>query len=547
MSPFAGRPVELNAFDSHTDSTRGNTIQRMMKSQAKHTQREEKMKRKLLITSLMALITAPPIPAIGQVDCAVCAPAPVVAPCVQEYKLVCQTIYEEKPITTRRLQTETIVEQRQVVRYRPTWETTMKERRYTVSKPVMQTSMREERKTVMKPVWEVRYKDMSYDRVRYVTQTSSRTERRVVQKPIYETTMRQEQRVVQKPVTTTVMQDQVATAYKPVTSYYQRTVDQGGFVDQYQYQPGDVRHRLRWQKAQCKTDPVTGQCAGVQRAGLYWQPKEAPGKYTVAKAYVPNPVTQQLAQTQYVPQQVTRKVPVAVTQMQSEVQVRQVPVQTVRMQQEEQVREVPVTVQRPVTERVKQFKPEYRCRMVPQEYVRQVPVNTYKFVTEERVEQIPVRTCKMVKEYRKIEVPRTQSRWVEEVTMRRIPRTVYMKVPIESGVVTSSPVEYNHRIISDSPVVNESYVTDEFGAAFTESTESYPIAPPIVDPLVEPTAGNEDASVSSQEADDQPTLQPIPKGNRPTIEGSWRSVRKAERVQPKATKTAGRLFRLSSN
>ncbi len=504
------------------------------------------MTRKLIIVALAFILSAPPLPALAQFgaveSCDTC------VPCVQEYRLVTQTIYEEKPVTTRRLQTETIVEEREVVRFRPVWETTTRERRYTVNKPVVQTSMREERKTVMKPVYEVRYRDASYDRTRMVAQTSSRTERRVVTKPVYETTMKREQRVVQKPVTTTVMQDQTATAYKPVTTYYQRTVENGRYSDQVQYEPGDVRHRLRWQGAECKPNPLTGKCE-VQRPGLYWQPKQGPGKYTTAKVFTPNPVVQQMAQTQYVPQQVTRKVPVNVTRMQSEVQVREVPVQTVRMQQEEQIRTVPITVQKPVTERVERFIPEYRVRMVPQEYVRQVPVNTYKYVKEERVEQIPVRTCKMVREHHKIEVPRKQSRWVDEVTMRQVPRTIVMRVPIESeSIFSSPPVEFNRRVVSDTPIADSiiDSTASDYGTIvegpFTSSGFTEVNKLPIEDPIAEPTPAE------TEDEDDEDT---VPAGNRPKIETSWRSVRRTAAKQPTSwrnpQKTATKLIRLSSN
>ena len=502
------------------------------------------MIRKLLIVTLACNLMTPSLPLMAQ---DFCAPEPVCQTCIQDYKLVSQTIYEEKPVTTRRLQTETILEERQVVRYRPVWETTMRERRYTVNKPVVQTSMREERKTVMRPVYEVRYRDRSYDRVRYVAQTSSRTERRVVSKPVVETTMQTQQRVVQKPVTTTVMQDQVSTAYKPLTTYYQRTVDQGGFVDQLRYEPGETRHRLRWQNGQCQTDPLTGQ-SSYQRPGLYWQPRQLPGKYTAAKAYVPNPVVQQLAQTQYVPEQVVQKVPVNVTQLQSEVQTRQVPIQTVRMQQEEQFRTVPVTVQKPVVERIPRYVPEYRVRMVAQEYVRQVPVNTYKYVQEERVEQIPVRTCKMVRETKTIEVPRQQSRWVEEVTMRQIPRTVVMKVPVDSygsTFISHSPVEYDHRIISDSADGVDAYSYDqggiEDGTLFSGSSgviESNRL--PIEDPIAEPESDDDDS--------EEPEIAPIPRGSRPSIESSWRSIKRtAKRPSSDYRQASNQLIRLSAN
>ena len=71
---------------------------------------------------------------------------------VRDVSLVPQTIYENRPVTTYRLETETIVEQRPTTTYRPMWETETRQRTYTVLRPVQETSVREERYTVLKPV-----------------------------------------------------------------------------------------------------------------------------------------------------------------------------------------------------------------------------------------------------------------------------------------------------------------------------------------------------------------------------------------------------------
>ncbi len=185
-------------------------------------------------------------------------------PC--EYRLVCQTIVEEQPVTAYRLQTETILEERQVVSYKPVWETEMRERRYTVSKPVAETSSREERYTVLRPVWETQYREETYQRTRMVTETQTREERRIVNRPVVETQMREERRVVHKPVTSTVLQDRVHTTMRPVTVYRQQVVDQGRYVDQWSFTPGTTRNRLRWMPRQTYQNTQTGTVA-AQRAG----------------------------------------------------------------------------------------------------------------------------------------------------------------------------------------------------------------------------------------------------------------------------------------
>jgi hypothetical protein len=271
---------------------------------------------------------------------------------------------------------------------------------------------------------------MSYTQLRYVTETQSRLERRVVQRPVVETQTREERCVVQRPVTETSYRDQVSTTLVPNTTYRQQVVDNGQFVNQFVYQPGPVRNRLRWLPGQCEVDPLTGQTA-YRRGGLHWVPTQGAGSVQAQQVYVPNPVVQQIAETSLVPQQVVQRVPVQVTRMQQEVQVRQVPVQTVRMVSEEEFRQVPVTVQRPVTERIERQVPVEVCRWEPEQMVRRIPVTTCRMTYEDRVEQIPVRTCRMVEERRTVQVPTSTCRLVSETSMRRVARTVLVKIPID--------------------------------------------------------------------------------------------------------------------
>ena len=84
--------------------------------------------------------------------CAVPAPGQVWSPegaCVscqggQTYRLVYQTVYDQKEVTAYRIQYETECETREVTSYRPVWETSMRENRYTVSRPVTETAYRDE-------------------------------------------------------------------------------------------------------------------------------------------------------------------------------------------------------------------------------------------------------------------------------------------------------------------------------------------------------------------------------------------------------------------
>ena len=75
----------------------------------------------------------------------------------QEYKIVYQTVYEEKQQTAYRIEYETVYDEKPVTTYKPVWETATREVRYTVAKPVVETSEREETYTVQKPVYETQY------------------------------------------------------------------------------------------------------------------------------------------------------------------------------------------------------------------------------------------------------------------------------------------------------------------------------------------------------------------------------------------------------
>ena len=198
----------------------------------------------------------------------------------QTYRLVYQTVYDEREVTAYRIDTETVYDQQTVTRYRPVYETEMRERRYTVARPVTETAEREERYKVLRPVWETQMRDASYDRVRDVVETSEREERYTVQRPVMETQEREERYIVQRPVVETAEREQCTTVVEPVTTYRTNYVDQGGYVDQVNCQPGRTYTALRWVPGTAACDPVTGQMVN-RPGGLAWVPFQGPATTTV--------------------------------------------------------------------------------------------------------------------------------------------------------------------------------------------------------------------------------------------------------------------------
>ena len=343
-------------------------------------------------------------------------------------QVVCQTVYEPRPVTVYRLMYETILEERQVTSYRPVWETQTRERRYTVARPVMETSTREQRFRVRRPVRETQMRDTSYDRVQYVAETQMREQRVIVNRPVWETRQQERRYVVRKPVTETITQDRHYTTMQPVTTMHTQVVDQGQYVDQSYYQPGPIVRRLRWLQGHRFTDPATG-VTRWRGACLYWVPVQRSGRHVVQRAWVPNYVTRQVPQTTYVPKSAVQQVPVQVTRYQDEVVTDTVPVRVCRMEQTEVVQQVPHTVYRQVVERIQQQTPVQVCRWVEEEVVRHLPVTTTRYEYEQRVEQVSVRVCNMVTFQETVRVPRTRAKWVPVTYTRMVPRTVMMRGP----------------------------------------------------------------------------------------------------------------------
>ena len=367
----------------------------------------------------------------------------------QAYRLVYQTVYDQQEVTAYRIEYETVCEEQQVTTYRPVWETEIRECRYTVARPVMETSTREERYMVCRPLWETQMRDCSYNRVRYVQETAEREERYTVCRPVWETCQRQECYTVRRPVYETAYRTECQTVMRPVTTCRTEYVDQGCLAEQMVFKPSLPKTRLRWVSGGSTIDPATG-AAVYHPPGLYWE-QTPRGTYEVQRVWQPNVVARQVPQTTYVPQTVSRQVPVQVCRYQEEQVCRTVPYQVCRMVQEEQVRRVPYTVCRQVVDRVEQQVPVQVCRWVNEERVQQIPVTTCQMVYEQRVEKVPYRVCRMEAVQETVRVPRCVEKRIPITYTCRVPRVVCYRVAVDPcgvplqdyppATVTGPPVE----------------------------------------------------------------------------------------------------------
>ncbi len=229
----------------------------------------------------------------------------------QTYRLVCQTVYDERQVTAFRIDRETVYEDRRVTSYRPVVETQLRERRYTVAKPIYETAEREERYTVMKPVYETQIQDCSYNRVRDVMETSEREERYIVNRPVYETSEREDRYIVRKPVMETAERDQYSTVCEPQTTYCTRYADRGGWQEYQVCKPGPIFNQSFCVPSSCTVDPCTGLSTYIPaRMGV--QQVQGPSTMEVNRVWRPNIVAEQIPQTTYVQKVVVQKVPVQV-------------------------------------------------------------------------------------------------------------------------------------------------------------------------------------------------------------------------------------------
>ena len=219
----------------------------------------------------------------------------------QTYRIVYQTVYEQRQFTAYRIEYETVCEERQVTTLqarlgnggpreplhgRPAGHGDQRARRaYTVQRPVYETEVAIAATTAC-GTCKRRPNARNATSYRARDRNAERDESYTVMKPVYETAYRTECHTVLQPVTT------CRTQY----------VDQGCFAEQMVLKPGWPATRLTWQSGACAVDPVTGQTV-YQRPGLYWA-QTPRGQYEVQKVWHPNVVAQQVQQTSYVPQTV---------------------------------------------------------------------------------------------------------------------------------------------------------------------------------------------------------------------------------------------------
>ena len=403
------------------------------------------------------------------------------------YRLQCTTVMEPQTVTTMRPVWETVTETREVPETRMVRKVRIEEREYTVAKPVTETAYREEEYTVMRPILDTSVRQQQRTVTRMVTETSEREEQYTTYRPIVETQIQQRQYQVARPVTETVYQTQAYTAMRPVTTYQNQVVDAGGYVAQNVVVPGQVGYGLQWVPRAYQTTGPFGILA-VNRGGLFWTPQATPPTVQTQVAYRPNYITQQIAQTQYVPETIQQQVPVQRTTMQTETITENVPVSVSKLQPVVETRRIPVTVQRPVTETV----------------TEDVPVQSYRMVQETKTRRIPVVSTRMEYETRKQPV---QVEYYEPETTTRqvvVTRQVQRMVPHTSTVMVARPVVQ---------AVSPAYF-DRFGAAI--SIIGYPSTPltgssvleaskPAVDDEADQTPNPRLSEVKERTTDSEPS------------------------------------------
>jgi hypothetical protein len=396
--------------------------------------------------------------------------------CGPAYTVQPQTIMEEQLEQRLRVVYDTVYEDREVVSQRPVLKTRYETRKYTVKRPVTETSTLEERYTVLKPVRRREWVDRSYDETTYVTETAEREEAYTTYRPVTETTYQTQSYMVQRPVTETQYQTQQYTTYAPVTTYKTAVVDQGQYVAQQYYQPGDTRYGLRWLGRGYQAD-ASGNL-GIRRGGLGWVPYTSPGSTFAQLQYQPNPVQVAVPQTQLMPQVQQQQVPVQVTRLQNEMVQQQVPVTRTRMEAVQETRRVPYTVQRPVTRRVEKKEPIDRVEWVEQEMVRPKTVTRTSYKLETVEKEVPVQFYETESVTTTVRVPRRVPRYETYTVRKLVPRTVQSPVVLSFYDPYSMPLSQGYSNWSSS--------TPTVAPASSESV-TYGQAKPVVDDPEEET------------------------------------------------------------
>jgi hypothetical protein len=224
-------------------------------------------------------------------------------------------------------------------------------------------------------------------------------------------------------------------------------VDQGQYVAQQYYQPGDTRYGLRYLPGGYNVDP-TGMGA-YRRGGFGWVPYTSPGSTFAQLQYQPNPVPVAVPQTTLMPQVVQQQVPVQVTRMEQQVVQQQVPVNITRMQPVEIRRKVPYSVQKPVTRYIENKVPVDSVEWVEQEMVRPKTVQRTSYKLETVEQEIPVQYYETEAVKTKVQVPRRVAEYEPYTVKRLVPRTVQVPqtlsyydpyaVPLSRGTTSWMP------------------------------------------------------------------------------------------------------------
>ncbi|MEM8734085.1 MAG: hypothetical protein AAGG44_07680 [Planctomycetota bacterium] len=434
--------------------------------------------------------------------------------CGPTYTVQPQRVWERQIENRLRVVYDTVYEDREMVTQRPVLKTRYETRSYQVKKPVTETSTVQERYTVLKPVRTTQWIDRSYNETTYVTETAEREESYTTYRPVTETTYVNRAYSVQRPVTETQYQTQQYTTYSPVTTYSTAVVDQGQYVAQQYYQPGDTRYGLRWMQGGYQVDALGN--AGYRRGGLGWVPYTSAGSTFAQLQYRPNPVQVSVPQTQMVPQTHQQQVPVQVTRMQNEIVQQQVPVTRSRMEAVQQTRRVPYSVQKPVTRFVEKKEPVERVEWVEQEMVRPKTVTRTSYKLETVEKEVPVQYYETESVTTTVKVPRRVPRYEEYQVTRLVPRTV------------SSPVVLNYYDPYATPI-SQGYSTWLSSSSVPASSESvqYGTAKPAVE---DPEAASDAGEAAS--AEDELPLSP--------------RLRKVEQVEPEVEESTGQLEMNSS-
>lgn len=406
--------------------------------------------------------------------------------CAPAYTVIPQTVMEEHIEQRMRPVWDLEYVEQEITQYRPVLKERTETQRQTVRRPVVETSTVEERYTVKTPVTRRDWVDQSYQETSFVTETSEREESYLSYRPVQETHYQTQSHVVQRPVVETQYQTQQYTTYQPVTNYHSAVVDQGQYVAQSIYQPGDTRYGLRWMGGGLTTNEF-GQ-TGFRRGGLGWVPYTSPGTMQAQVFYQPNPVQVTVPQTTLMPQVQQVQVPVQVTRMQNEVVQTQVPYNVTRMEPVYESRKVPVTVQKPVTQTMTRKVPVDRVEWVEQVMVRPKTIERTSYKLETIEQPVTVRYYENEAFPVKVRTPRRVLRYEPYEVRVRTPRVV------QSPVVLSYSDPYSASSVWSAPVVNSTSSPGTSSDSVPNVSErvTYGAAKPVV----EPEGGSVDSSPS---------------------------------------------------